>query len=320
MGYMQWLYSDLLVGRLVTGYWETIVSIGRLRRMGNLLLVPLTGLLFRQKRSTTGAYGESFGDGPVRKGSVTSYGWCPSKEESVLHVLRDCSEASEVWIRLVPSHVQHSFFTLDLKEWLTSNLLNSSGPSIDVDNWECFFGVTLLASAKCTGASRVSRLIRWEAPPTSWVKVNSDGAHNKSSDTHGRWLGGFTMTIGLLEQMGVTSWSSYDLGYGISSSCSGSEFCSRLFGVLGSLKFSRSSSSFSSRSPVSFHDFFRYHDYRRSAKMTFFDTMIMAIGMTFFDTAIGASSFADDDDPTELAAYSLESLVPVGQARREVRL
>ncbi|GER50675.1 ubiquitin-conjugating enzyme E2 [Striga asiatica] len=40
-----------------------------------------------------------------------------------------------------------------------------------------------------TGASRVPRLIRWEAPPTSRVKVNSDGAYNKSSGTTstGRW-------------------------------------------------------------------------------------------------------------------------------------
>ena len=44
--------------------------------------------------------------------------------ESVLHVLRDCSQAKSLWLRMVPSNSQSNLFFLDLKEWILHNLGN----------------------------------------------------------------------------------------------------------------------------------------------------------------------------------------------------
>ena len=58
----------------------------------------------------------------------------------MLHVLRDCSQAKNLWLRVVPSKSQPIFFSHDLKEWILHNLENK----LDIPchgNWACFFGV-----------------------------------------------------------------------------------------------------------------------------------------------------------------------------------
>ncbi|WCJ23870.1 Polynucleotidyl transferase ribonuclease H-like superfamily protein [Euphorbia peplus] len=42
--------------------------------------------------------------------------------ESSLHVIRDCHRAREVWDRLVPTDLQHGFYSLDLPHWIQINL------------------------------------------------------------------------------------------------------------------------------------------------------------------------------------------------------
>ncbi|PKI59520.1 hypothetical protein CRG98_020048 [Punica granatum] len=47
---------------------------------------------------------------------------CLGQTESIIHVLRDCTLAREVWLRLVPTRQQHTFFSLPLQPWFMANL------------------------------------------------------------------------------------------------------------------------------------------------------------------------------------------------------
>ncbi|KAH1055711.1 hypothetical protein J1N35_033776, partial [Gossypium stocksii] len=43
-------------------------------------------------------------------------------KEDIIHVLRDCSAAREVWGQVVPLRHNNSFFSSNLSEWTLSNL------------------------------------------------------------------------------------------------------------------------------------------------------------------------------------------------------
>lgn len=47
--------------------------------------------------------------------------------ESVLHVLRDCPQATQIWIPLLDSAKLNSFFSADLVSWVELNLSSSFG-------------------------------------------------------------------------------------------------------------------------------------------------------------------------------------------------
>ncbi|QHO25231.1 Putative ribonuclease H protein [Arachis hypogaea] len=61
---------------------------------------------------------------------------CRQHEESILHLLRDCSYARRVWQRLIPANGIHSFFNTSLHDWLILNLTANS-------YWSCLFGVAI---------------------------------------------------------------------------------------------------------------------------------------------------------------------------------
>lgn len=42
---------------------------------------------------------------------------CQGEEETVLHAVRDCVVAKELWRRLLPRGLEQEFFSLQLKEW-----------------------------------------------------------------------------------------------------------------------------------------------------------------------------------------------------------
>lgn len=43
---------------------------------------------------------------------------CNQGEESVLHVIRDCKWAREVWPCLIPAELKDEFFSMELRPWL----------------------------------------------------------------------------------------------------------------------------------------------------------------------------------------------------------
>lgn len=52
-------------------------------------------------------------------------GRCNGHLETCLHMVRDCSEAKEVWLKLLPPNFISKFFSIHLREWLEWNLLNA---------------------------------------------------------------------------------------------------------------------------------------------------------------------------------------------------
>ncbi|RYR56808.1 hypothetical protein Ahy_A05g022515 [Arachis hypogaea] len=59
---------------------------------------------------------------------------CHHHDETVIHVLRDCSYAQCIWKYLLPPNFVNSFFNTDLKDWLMQNLTSKN-------DWPCLFGV-----------------------------------------------------------------------------------------------------------------------------------------------------------------------------------
>ncbi|KAK8572790.1 hypothetical protein V6N12_028832 [Hibiscus sabdariffa] len=64
---------------------------------------------------------------------------CFASEESVLHVLRDCSVAGNTWRRLVQPSKLIEFMALPFDEWLMSNLCGCGGSLFDVTGWGVLF-------------------------------------------------------------------------------------------------------------------------------------------------------------------------------------
>lgn len=49
-------------------------------------------------------------------------GVCGAPNETVIHALRDCRIAKDVWLQLILPEDIHKFFALDMEEWLPMNL------------------------------------------------------------------------------------------------------------------------------------------------------------------------------------------------------
>ncbi|CAA0816163.1 Polynucleotidyl transferase- ribonuclease H-like superfamily protein [Striga hermonthica] len=178
---------------------------------------------------------------------------CGAAPETLLHTLRDCPKAAQIWRKQIPGNKLPAFFALELRQWMGYNLC--SGDANDIEDWSCTFGVTIwriwhgrnchifrneefhvgnrlrevnmhvmgikaaiLHGEKILGDSttRVSRMIRWIAPPEGWFKMNSDGAFNASTgmatagglirNSYGQWVRGFTMNIGFTTVAGAELW------------------------------------------------------------------------------------------------------------------
>lgn len=79
--------------------------------------------LFRQKRGLT-----TLGTCPI----------CDTEEEPVLHMVRDCRGAMQIWTHLARNNLPLDFFTADLHSWLINNL-NCSTLVHGLD-WKIIFG------------------------------------------------------------------------------------------------------------------------------------------------------------------------------------
>lgn len=65
---------------------------------------------------------------------------CGEDAKTIVHVLRDCYKASVIWQQFIPLEFQNKFFSLQVHEWLSYNLVgNDIGKQ--VGNWHCRFAV-----------------------------------------------------------------------------------------------------------------------------------------------------------------------------------
>ena len=136
---------------------------------------------------------------------------CKNGDETILHVLRDCSAAAGLWVKIVPLSKRQRFFNLPLLEWLYENLRKDA--SNNEDPWAILFALTVWwcwkwrcgyvfgETGKCRDrvkfvkdkahevvlankklkhhlavGVRVEKRISWIRPANSWCKMNTGGA------------------------------------------------------------------------------------------------------------------------------------------------
>lgn len=142
---------------------------------------------------------------------------CGAVQDSVIHVLRDCKLAAAVWMLHGNVTVDHSFFVMELEDWLLVNLkrqswMGSSGeeatikfavicwllwkqrnefvfqqksgqPSDIVKAAKCM--TTHIWEANCRHTPHVPvgiDAIKWQPPKLGWIKINADGAAARDED------------------------------------------------------------------------------------------------------------------------------------------
>ncbi|KAL4319829.1 hypothetical protein GQ457_18G007350 [Hibiscus cannabinus] len=130
-------------------------------------------------------------------------------DESVLHILRDCTKARETWSKIIPSSRLDNFFDYSLQHWLEANLCSKTEFGGNDSMWDICFATICwqLWKRRCSvlldrnyvdrgglldhclyladlykGSRRNIRedvslatpLIRWQAPQEGWIKINID--------------------------------------------------------------------------------------------------------------------------------------------------
>lgn len=148
-----------------------------------------------------------------RRGLADPYcSHCSSSVESILHVLRDCPIAAQVWSHLVRIDHKPNFFQSDLAQWIALNLNSNSGRCLDLE-WSavwiivcCMLWIWRNKQARDAKFSRLGRpwilieqqarnhvegrkvsmsgsncfpsevRINWLSPSNGWVALNTDEA------------------------------------------------------------------------------------------------------------------------------------------------
>ncbi|CAN1795223.1 Putative ribonuclease H protein At1g65750 [Linum perenne] len=140
---------------------------------------------------------------------------CSNEEESILHTLRDCCRAKDVWNRLIPRRDQAAFFSSDFDEWWRRSLENSNScVMFGVAAWIIwkrrnellFSGATHTVEAAIShhqfwinlireslsddrhicnlGAQPlIEKRIAWDPPPDPWLTLNVDGSVLRQSNS-----------------------------------------------------------------------------------------------------------------------------------------
>ena len=129
----------------------------------------------------------------------TSYPLCQTEVETITHALRDCNMARAIWYQLGIRVSNTSFFTQNLRDWLTTNGKSVQNHSLTSPPWNVLFLF---------------------APEVGWMKLNTDGASNAFlglaggrgliRDEAGRWVVGFTRKLGKVNNFLAELWAFRD--------------------------------------------------------------------------------------------------------------
>ncbi|KAJ1412772.1 Ribonuclease H-like superfamily [Sesbania bispinosa] len=139
---------------------------------------------------------------------------CLLKEESSLHALRDCREATAVWNLISNFQLHPNFFNFNIRDWIYHNLAGDPSGA-RYSQWPLLFAITidsiwrqrnelvfsqtqkstaevgflikryfdtsiaavdLNRKTKIPGFISESQSIWWISPPEGWFKINCDGS------------------------------------------------------------------------------------------------------------------------------------------------
>ncbi|CAJ2650297.1 unnamed protein product [Trifolium pratense] len=139
--------------------------------------------------------------------------YCGDKEETTLHVMRDCPKAREVWTYVVPLSLRGIFFMGDLQHWIGFNL-NSNSQRRGREDWSDFWALSchclwmwrnkechdadfvrphrpvrhilqlsedyrnaVLNNSVALARNQVVTMIGWSPPKPLFIKLKTDGAY-----------------------------------------------------------------------------------------------------------------------------------------------
>ncbi|KAA3472023.1 reverse transcriptase [Gossypium australe] len=108
----------------------------------------------------------------VRRG-ISHSSSCPTcghSVEDLMHVLRDCPTAKEVWMLVLPNQLQQRFFSTSFLDWLILNLCFHESLQGSGTTWSCLFGLIAWRIWKNRNLL-IFQNISW--PATEVVKVSS---------------------------------------------------------------------------------------------------------------------------------------------------
>ncbi|CAJ2669285.1 unnamed protein product [Trifolium pratense] len=192
----------------IAGNWESLWSWNGPHRIQTFLWIAThERLLTNYRRSKWG------------NGISPTCPSCGNDDETIIHVLRDCIHATQIWIRLVASNHITNFFSLSLscRDWIFDNISGAHNK-----DWQTIFMVTcwylwmwrnksifeegfrrpsnpthvifkmVTEIDRCKQAHVNGRpqqkdtiFIGWKQPQEGWIKLNCDGAHKSSINLSG---------------------------------------------------------------------------------------------------------------------------------------
>ncbi|GAU47272.1 hypothetical protein TSUD_280950 [Trifolium subterraneum] len=146
---------------------------------------------------------------------------CGNEDETIIHTLRDCIYATQIWIKLVAFNHITNFFAFNCKDWFFKNLSNNEYGA-QKEGWKSIFMVTcwymwqrrnksifdedfrrpsnpilvILKMVRDIDSCKHNQLIGrqrkndtifvgWKQPLEGWIKLNCDGAYKESLDLAG---------------------------------------------------------------------------------------------------------------------------------------
>ncbi|CAN1146372.1 Putative ribonuclease H protein At1g65750 [Linum perenne] len=161
---------------------------------------------------------------------------CNHSDESVTHVLRDCSFAREVWTRLAVFDTADPLWTSDTAAWVFHHLRSGNGlifgvtcwqlwklrneriftdshtpvaaATIKIGNWICSIKTAMEREISLMGNGRLREVVElaWDPGPTGWMVLNTDGSVSSDRrrataggllrDAEGRCTLAYTMNLG----------------------------------------------------------------------------------------------------------------------------
>ncbi|XP_058775722.1 uncharacterized protein LOC131649997 [Vicia villosa] len=127
------------------------------------------GLLTNQKKARMG-----LGSAMCRR--------CGNIEEDTLHVLRDCPSINKLWNAANLANNNMLFFAGNLQDWIHLNLEHDGNYNTPVDDYGFIMRqIHQYKEAKrthvvATAPNMEEKMIKWDKPLRSWIKINVDGA------------------------------------------------------------------------------------------------------------------------------------------------
>ncbi|KAE8722513.1 hypothetical protein F3Y22_tig00013960pilonHSYRG00174 [Hibiscus syriacus] len=151
---------------------------------------------------------------------------CHMEVEDTFHVFRRCTEAANLWRRIIKTEKLQSFMAMPHEIWKRRCMMNFQP---DFNEYEDLLTQSLRLRDEIVAlkeANQNDRTLRrkkadWQRPTAGWVKANTDGAVGEADrmnvaggvirDARREWIFGFSRSIGICSILNAELWAIYDV-------------------------------------------------------------------------------------------------------------